>query len=303
MKTVKLPAGRYIVAVSGGVDSMALLDMLRRQPDLELIAVHVNHGMRPDSGEDEKLVDTYSMSHNIKLVKAHLHLEANTSEATSRTARYSFLRLCRKKYNAKAIVTAHHQDDLIETAIINILRGTGWRGLAPFVDSADILRPLVEHTKNELTAYAKRHNVPWREDPTNVNQAYLRNYVRHRLVPRAEKNDREFKTKFLQLIRKQQILRRTITDEMELWHKRHVVTEKNRALISRYQLIMLPRPLAYELLQELLRKHCGNTLQRPLVERVLLFAKVARPGKVMPIGSTWQFRVDARTLIVEPSSA
>src|SRR2546428_6703449 len=114
MLDVSLPAGKYIAAVSGGVDSMVLLDMLRRLPEHDLVVAHVNHGLRNDADDDEKLVAHYSMSHNIRFVSTHLQLKG-TSEDEARRARFRFLRRCCKKFNAQAILLAHHQDDVIET--------------------------------------------------------------------------------------------------------------------------------------------------------------------------------------------
>src|SRR5258708_25376767 len=97
---VKLAAGKYVVAVSGGVDSMVLLDLLRRQPGLDLVVAHVNHGIRTDSGQDEALVRGYCASHNIFMVCKRLQLKPNASEDEARQARYSFLQHSRTKYKA-----------------------------------------------------------------------------------------------------------------------------------------------------------------------------------------------------------
>src|SRR6266496_535916 len=126
----KIPSGMYVVAVSGGVDSMVLLDMMRRLAGTTVVVAHVDHGMRSDSRLDRMLVQRYTMSHNLALEYTELHLGVGTDEATARQERYKFLRHMRKKYNASAIVTAHHRDDVLETAIMNLLRGTGWRGLS-----------------------------------------------------------------------------------------------------------------------------------------------------------------------------
>lgn len=297
MLDVKLPKGKYVVAVSGGVDSMALLDILRRQRGIELVAAHVNHGIRPDAGEDEKLVHHYAMSHNMKFVSKRLSLGSNASEEVARKARYEFLRHCRTRFKADFIVTAQHQDDLLETAIINLLRGTGWRGLAPFVATKDVLRPLVDCRKNELIDYAKKHKVLWREDVTNQDPRYLRNYVRNDLLPRLEASDSKFRDKLLRLVRKQQELRRTIESELD---QLLTSSSKDQSSIDRHTLIMLPADLGYELLQQAFRHYTGTSLTRQLAEAALLFAKAARAGKTMSLGTNRKLRVTPRHLIVEP---
>jgi tRNA(Ile)-lysidine synthase len=298
MRLVNVPEGKYIVAVSGGVDSMALLDMLRKRPRLQLVAVHVNHGMRPDAGKDEKTTRLFCMSHNITFRSKELHLSPNASEETARKARYEFLQHCRIEEEALAILTAHHQDDLIETAIINLLRGTGWRGLAPFWQSF-VLRPLLNVTKKELVEYAKTHNVPWREDVTNRDQNYLRNYVRHTVVPKMNKKSKTWRQDFLRLLRNQHHLRRKIEEELHMLVHTAATTNNHTSVVQRYQLITLPHTVAYELLQGLMRQHIGNSLQREQAEAVMLFAKVARMGKRLPLNAAWQVRASAKELIVE----
>jgi tRNA(Ile)-lysidine synthase len=296
MVNVKLPAGSYVVAVSGGVDSMVLLDILRRQPSVKLLVAHANHGIRGDSDVDEELVHHYAMSHNIEFISGALNLGSGVSEEKARNARYKFLRRCRKQFKAKFIITAQHQDDMVETVIINLLRGTGWRGLAPFVNKKDVLRPLLNYRKAELIDYAQEHNVPWHEDSTNQDQKYLRNYVRQSLLPRLEQNDANFCSRLLRLIRKQQLLRRTIQKELDglLYDPPNKLPMANR-----HHLIMVPPAVAYELLQQLITNTTGSSLLKPQANALLIFAKTAKAGKTMPIAKHWQVRCTARQLIVE----
>src|SRR5260221_102633 len=121
--------GKYIVAVSGGVDSMALLDMLVVLPGLELVVAHFERGIRADSDQDRQLVAATAARYGLPFVFMRGNLGAGVSEAAARTARYAFLGRVRGAHNAGAIITAHHQDDVIETALINLVRGTGSRGL------------------------------------------------------------------------------------------------------------------------------------------------------------------------------
>ncbi|HSE61440.1 MAG TPA: tRNA lysidine(34) synthetase TilS [Candidatus Saccharimonadales bacterium] len=294
-----LQAGTYIIAVSGGVDSMVLLDLLRRQTHLTLYVAHINHGIRQDGHLDEALVSTFCLSHNIPCITEQLTLGEHTSEERARTARYDFLRKCRDKYNADAIVTAHHQDDLIETALIAMLRGTGWRGLAPFTHTPSVVRPLVNVPKRQLLDYASAHAIPWREDSTNADERYLRNYVRRTLVPLLSKRDANWADYFLQLIREQQHLRRKIEDELDNKLTLYVVVNGTTLLLNRYEWVMLPELEAYELFQALCRKYLGHSVVRDLALRALLFIKTARPHKTMPLGVAWQLRATTKQIIVE----
>jgi tRNA(Ile)-lysidine synthase len=295
-----IPAGRYIVAVSGGVDSMVLLDALRRRTDVDLIVAHANHGIRSDSHLDEQLIATFCRSHNIECVSKELHLKQNASEAHARDARYEFLQTCRIVQKADAIITAHHQDDLLETAVINLMRGTGWRGIAPFASGKTILRPLVEVSKSDLIMYAAKNAVPFREDSTNATQNYLRNYIRLTVIPALDQRNSDWQADILRLIRNQVQLRRTIEAELDMALTSHILRKDGKAVSERYMWCMLPRTTGYELLQQLFRSTLGYSLVRELADAALLFAKVAKPGKRMVLGDDWQLRVTHRALIVEP---
>jgi tRNA(Ile)-lysidine synthetase-like protein len=300
---LNISAGRYIVAVSGGVDSMVLIDLLRQRTGVECIVAHVNHGIRLDSEQDENLVKDYCTSHNISFISTRLHLKKNASEQAARQARYLFLQQCRIKFKAIGIITAHHQNDVIETAIINVLRGTGWRGIAPFQENTQLQRPLLEYTKDQLLNYAKTHKLRWREDTTNTDQTYLRNYVRRTIIPVLDQQQSQWQNKFLQLIRKQRHLRRTIEDELAQLIALQSSKELGANHTERYLWCMTPLPEAYELLQTVFRVTCGHSLLREQVESALLFAKIAKPGKAMLISTDWQVRVTLRHFIVEPRTA
>ena len=296
----KIAPGRYVVAVSGGLDSMVLLDMLRGQKGLELIVAHANHGQRPDAPLDTALVRSYCRAHTLRFVTKKLALPPKASESAARTARWEFLRHCSKKNKATAIITAHHQNDLIETALIALLRGTGWRGLAPFVASCDALRPLLNLTKNDLIAYARRNHIPWREDTTNSDQSYLRNYIRHTFMPVLDQKSDTWRVKFLQHICKQQQLRQNLLAELDTWMLAHTKSNANQLSLPRYQYIMLPSQVGYEVIQHILWRHTGRTLLRQQAEAAVLFTKTARPGKLMQLDNNWQLRAESANVIVEP---
>jgi tRNA(Ile)-lysidine synthetase-like protein len=296
----KIRPGRYIVAVSGGVDSMVLLHMLLQQKNLGLVVAHVDHGIRSDGNKDCEFVEEYARRQGLVCITTKLHLSPGASEEQARDRRYAFLRQCRKEFDAKGIILAHHQDDLIETAMIAIMRGTGWRGLAPFVGGTELLRPLLDTTKNQLIGYARKHGVPWREDSTNSNERYLRNYIRRTLIPTLDQKNSGWESIFLQQIRSQQILRQQIEHELNSILSVCSNIQTASVTLNRYAIIMLSEDLGYELLQQLFRTHIGHTLERPLAEAVLIFAKVASAHKVMPLNAKWQLRALQRDLIVEP---
>lgn len=182
---VKLKPGRYIVALSGGVDSVVLLDLLNRASDKdnsELIVAHFDHGIRSDSAKDRKFAGQLAKRYGLEFFFEEAHLGPKASEALAREKRYEFLEKIKDRAEADAIVTAHHRDDVLETIAINLLRGTGRKGLSSLGDSPGLIRPLVDFSKKEILDYAKKHGLSWQEDETNKDQSYLRNYVRHSLL-------------------------------------------------------------------------------------------------------------------------
>jgi len=294
-----LATGRYIVAVSGGVDSMVLLHMLLQLPHLQLVVVHVNHGIRTDAERDEALVAAFCASHNIKYVATRLNLGPRVSEADARYARYAFLQHCRIEYNAVAIITAHHQNDVCETALLNVMRGTSWRGIAPFVTNEQLKRPLVNVPKDALVAYAQYHKVPWREDSTNAQSDYTRNYIRNIIMPIFNAKSLSWQTIFLRQVRNQRALRRKIEAELSKALTLLTRTQKHRIFAKRYDWIMLPETVRYELFQTLCRHHINGSLTQAQAAAACVFIRTARAGKYMPLNKMWQLRVTRQEFVVE----
>jgi tRNA(Ile)-lysidine synthase len=204
-----IPAGTYVVAVSGGVDSVVLLRLLADMPHLKLVVAHFDHGMRPNSREDALFVQKLAKTYGLPCVTERIELGENASEATARRVRYNFLRRVQKKVSATAIITAHHQDDLLETAIINLMRGTGWRGLCSLRDTSTIRRPLLGTNKMAILKYAQEQGLEWYEDITNNDTRHLRNAIRHEVLPTA---GAAFRQEMLALIARQGEIRAEVDE-------------------------------------------------------------------------------------------
>jgi tRNA(Ile)-lysidine synthase len=298
--SIDIDSGKYIVAVSGGVDSMVLLDLLRKRSDLSLVVAHFDHGIRSDSRQDRELVARIATSHNIPFEYEEGRLGLGASEELARTARYDFLRHMCKKYNASAIITAHQRDDLLETAFINVLRGTGWRGISSLRSVKNLLRPMLHISKAEIREYAASNSIVWREDSTNNDASYLRNHVRNSYLRHASESQRE---KMYEYIVRQSELTDLIDDATATWIRVYAKQISESTTLPRHQLIMISSHVAHELLQAVLRQKSGKSLERPVVERALLFCKVAKHGKVFQLDSRLQLRIDRGDVIVELRSA
>jgi tRNA(Ile)-lysidine synthetase-like protein len=277
----------YIVAVSGGVDSVALLHMLVNKviPNSKLIVAHFDHGIRSESAADARFVAELAAKYELSFETMREELGIKASEELARTRRYEFLRALAKKHHAK-IITAHHGDDVIETIAINLIRGTGWRGLA-VLDSPDIERPLLDTTKANLIAYAKQHKLEWREDVTNQDTKYLRNDLRQKLSHLDEQTHR-----LLQLYRNRQVV------------LRHQVDNESHRLINkppylRHLFIAVPDTVAIELLRTVIVHEVGTSPTRPQLGRTLHAIKVLRGGKRYEVAAGVSLRFTKTNFVVE----
>ncbi|MBM4184661.1 MAG: tRNA lysidine(34) synthetase TilS [Gemmatimonadetes bacterium] len=180
---------RWVVAVSGGLDSVVLLHLLRfaMRPRAGLVVAHFDHGMRPESADDAKWVAGLATAWEIeaRVVRAPT---VPASEADARAARYAFLEDVRRQVDASLVLTAHHADDQAETVLFRALRGTGQAGLGGMAPLRDTLfRPLLAFWREELEAYAQEQHISWREDATNASLGYARNALRHVVLPGIER--------------------------------------------------------------------------------------------------------------------
>lgn len=264
---IQIPAGRYVAAVSGGVDSVVLLDLLRMYPGVKIVVAHYDHGIREDSAEDRKFVRDLARRYGLPFVYDQGSLGTDASEAKARTARYKFLTKTRDVSAADAIVTAHHQDDVLETAVINLVRGTGRKGLSSLTSGEGIIRPLLSVPKSEIIDYAVRHGLTWREDSTNASTKYLRNHIRHSVLPNWGVADKQ---KLVGLTGSMQRVNGEIDD---------IIRSELKPKLDRHWFIMLPHSVAREVMAAWLRDQGLRDFDRAAVERLTVGAKVASPGK------------------------
>ncbi len=201
------------MAVSGGIDSMVLLDMFAQSDrNYSLEVGFIDHGWRSVAKELD-LVRRRSSELGLKLHEASLNL-TNKSEAAARRGRYKALEQMRVVSNSEAVVTAHHADDQIETVVLNLLRGTGRKGLEGMGSTKTLLRPLLGVAKSEIKAYAKVHNIEWVEDPTNLDNKYRRNLVRQELLPKLSMDDPGFEADVMKVAVKIQKLNSIIDRQL-----------------------------------------------------------------------------------------
>jgi tRNA(Ile)-lysidine synthase len=198
LRATALPprGGTLLVALSGGADSVALLDALaslRRRRGFRLVAAHLDHGLRDGSADDAAFCAELCQALGVPLrvgradVRARAARERGGLEQAARRERYAFLRRVREEEAAVAVAVAHTRDDQAETLLLRLLRGAGTAGLGGMRPrSGDVVRPLLDVSRQEVLAHLRERGLAWREDPSNADVAHRRNRVRHELIPYLE---------------------------------------------------------------------------------------------------------------------
>jgi len=197
------PRCRYLIAVSGGRDSVSLLHWLVQLGYRKLIVCHLDHQLRGRSSQAdarfvEKVAAEYQADFEIGLanVQALAKKQRISIETAAREARYAFFAETARRRNCRTIFVAHHADDLVETFLINLFRGAGSAGLSAMQETSirridrlelTIVRPFLRFWRKDIDEYVGEHGLKFREDATNKNLRPLRNRIRHRIIPYLEK--------------------------------------------------------------------------------------------------------------------
>lgn len=193
------PGDKIIVGVSGGADSVCLLyllNSLRKEMNLSLFVLHVKHGIRGDDADrDAQFVRELSDKWELPCfevfedVPAYAKKWGMSEEEAGRACRYEQFEKLRREKNADCIAVAHHKEDQAETFLFRLIRGSSARGLAAMLPKRDfIIRPLLFAEKGDILAFLEEKKIPWREDITNQDTAYQRNWIRKELLPLLKEN-------------------------------------------------------------------------------------------------------------------
>lgn len=277
---------RIILAISGGVDSMVMLHMAQKSRAYtqdELVVAHFDHGIRDNSAEDAEFVQRKAEEYGIECRIGRGNLGARTSEAEARKLRYEFLYTVAGEQGQKTeIWTAHHLDDLIESVVINFMRGTGWRGLAA-LDRNDIRRPLLDldmvmepMDKVAIFRYAAENEIEYREDQSNSWDEYLRNRIRHQT-----NNSNEFsyeqKLELYRLWRRQKLIKSEV-ERLTEWLATQLVVSDDSTIWKREWFREINEEAALELLRYATQK-VGIKATRPQLRNFREAILNYKPGK------------------------
>lgn len=194
---------KLLLAVSGGLDSMVLLHLFQ-QLNFNIAVAHCNFQLRGvESYGDQKFIEEYADAKSIPIYTTQFDTEAFakdyklSTQVAARDLRYNWFYELLEEENFDYLLTAHHADDNLETFLINFTRGTGLEGLTGIsVQNDKIIRPLLFLTRTEIDSYAKEHDIQWREDSSNASDKYVRNKIRHHLIPILKELNPTFMTSF-----------------------------------------------------------------------------------------------------------
>lgn len=243
---------KLLIAVSGGMDSVVLLYLLK-QLDYNITIAHCNFNLRADESDgDEKFIRDYAIKNNIKIFVTNFNTELFASDnklsiqVAARKLRYVWFEQLLQEKHLDYLLTAHHLDDSIETFLINFTRGTGLEGLTGIPQQNDnIIRPLLPFTRNEIENFAKENNILWREDSSNASDKYFRNKLRHDIIPILKSLNPAFSDSFLQTILNLQQSQSLVNDASVLVYKKIVTETEGQKHINIDQLKRLPNYEAY----------------------------------------------------------
>ena len=211
-----------VVATSGGPDSMCLLSILlsyQKKLNLNIICAHVNHKLRKESEDEKKFVQDYCLKNNVTFEYMEIDSYTNNkfTESEARKKRYQFFDTIVTKYHAKYLMTAHHGNDLEETILMRIVRGSNLKGYVgiPRISENEnykIIRPLISVSKKEILKYLKENKIPYVVDKSNEDEKYTRNRYRKHMLPMLEKEDESVHLKFWKFSEELQSYQRFVQD-------------------------------------------------------------------------------------------
>jgi tRNA(Ile)-lysidine synthase len=301
LKDIKIKQNqRILVGVSGGIDSTVLLDLLQRS-GFECGIAHCNFMLRAgESNEDENFVRNLAIQYKIPLYSkrfdttGYAHKKKKSIQVAARELRYAFYEDIIRKHQFDFTAIGHNKDDVVETFLINLTRGTGLIGLTGIKQkNGNIIRPLLSFSRKEILDYSIKTGITYREDSSNSETKYTRNKIRHKIIPLFEEINPEFKGTITANIKRLSDAETIYNSEISKQKNELVSQEKDKVFISIPKLKNL-QPLStyfHELLKEY---HFTNQQITDLIH-----ALNDNPGKQFFSSSHWLIK-DRDNLIITP---
>lgn len=295
------PNKRYLLACSGGLDSMALAHLLQAA-GIQLELAHVNFGLRgTESDGDEKFVRNWAHARSLPM---HVH-QANTTEwaekkgvsiqMAAREIRYQFFEEIRNQENLEGIILAHHQDDQLETIFLNLVRGTGIAGLYGMSARRGwLVRPLLPFSRAQLESYMEEVKQTWREDRSNATSDYKRNKLRHSGLPAIYDLEPDARQNLLQSFERLTDTGKAFSGLFDLWKAEHVREQHGISFLAYKSLSKMPGLAS--LLYFWLSPYGFNSEQALTLSKSL---GAIKPGKLLR-SATYELSLDREELLLYP---
>ena len=295
------PNKRYLLACSGGLDSMALAYILHAA-GIQVELAHVNFGLRgTESDGDEEFVRNWAQDRSLPI---HIH-RANTVEwadkkgisiqMAAREIRYQFFEETRNQHHMEGIILAHHQDDQLETIFLNLVRGTGIEGLYGMSERRGwLIRPLLPFSRVQLESYMEEVKQTWREDRSNASSDYKRNKLRHSGLPALYNLEPDTRQNLLQSFERLKDTGKAFSDLFELWKTEHVREQHGISFLAYKSLSNMPGVAS--LLYFWLKPYGFNSDQALSLSKSL---EDIKPGKLLR-SATYELSLDRNELLLYP---
>lgn len=291
------PGDRVIAAVSGGPDSVALASVLlelRKKLDINLTLAHLHHGQRPgEADEDMAFVRALAREWGVPLDTGRMRAAGMkrggvSLEEALRERRYAFLERTLKTRKADKLAVGHNADDLVETFLINLLRGSVLSGLAGIPPvQGKVIRPLINCTREDILKYLKSRDIGFREDSSNLDRRFLRNRVRHDLIPELTRYNPAVSQTLLRTAGSFHELDSFLNTLARETFESIAIVEKGRVDISAKELADLPQALRLLVIREAIRAQKGDLrrIWRSHLESIDSLVTSARPNAVISLPS------------------
>lgn len=252
-----IPSKKFLLAVSGGADSMVLSHLFCKA-GLAFQVAHVNYHFRgEDSVLDQKTVEEFCDKNNLKFhvksISDEEKSEMKSLQNWAREIRYAFFFNILKEEGIDYIVTAHHLNDDLETFFIHLSRGSGIKGLSGIPKNENqILRPLLSFSKQDIYDFAKQEHIAYREDLSNQKNDYLRNKIRNQLTPKILEIFPQFLNQFRESISHLNTVNTYYQEEIQKEFRRIITSENSEGyILNKKKLLDLPQPIATEIIRKL----------------------------------------------------
>ncbi|KFN89247.1 tRNA lysidine(34) synthetase TilS [Tetragenococcus muriaticus] len=306
---------RILVGVSTGVDSMVLLhilETLQKKMGFVIGVAHVNHKLRATSDEEETYLRNYCQEHNLPFYSTWWeNPPKNGVEEKARIFRYHFFKETMVSQHYQVLATAHHRDDQIETMIMKMIRegnlfsAKGIVASQSFGATGELVRPLLQITKEEILDYSKKEGIVYFEDQTNALLNMQRNRIRHQVIPLLKEENSQALSHFQQLSDQLSAAEEIITEQQKKWYQALIKENYHEFEVDVDSYLTFSQAQQFFFLQELAkkaRKYYDITLSTKQIRQVMKLLSEEKAHWVMDIDQTWQFQKSYNRLFLSKQS-